>query len=276
MTDHFTGRYRVSQTWAQHIANAGARLGGVDYVMGVGTNLPAPSSGVMEWVTAATPVAQRPKWYNLGLGNAAAVRRSNGTRTIYAHCSTRVAAVGSTVSDGQVIAKSGNTGKTTGPHLHTHDVLADGITRARPFTTIPSTPAGGGVTPLPDTRKANPGMYLSRDVQTGTIWLYTDNGRVAIQSPAHVQWIQRFFTSYPNFDNFYGSELDVVYGYIVAASTADDVETAKILSALSKVAVDPKPITDAVIAAIKAQGVTVDEGKIATAVADELKARLTS
>src|SRR5690606_24509581 len=34
---------------------------------------------------------------------------------------------------------SGNSGKSTGPHVHVHDVLADGVTRARPFSTITET-----------------------------------------------------------------------------------------------------------------------------------------
>jgi murein DD-endopeptidase MepM/ murein hydrolase activator NlpD len=38
--------------------------------------------------------------------------------TVYGHCSQILTAPGKTVKKGQFIAKSGNTGRTTGPHLH--------------------------------------------------------------------------------------------------------------------------------------------------------------
>jgi len=122
----FFDDFPVTQTWEQHIRNAGERLGGVDYVMPVGTPLPG-LPGVLEWVTPETPPAARPAWYNTGLGNAAAYRYPDGTRTVYGHCSR--------VDAGQVF--SGNTGRSTGPHVHVHDVLADGRTRTRPFTLTP-------------------------------------------------------------------------------------------------------------------------------------------
>jgi murein DD-endopeptidase MepM/ murein hydrolase activator NlpD len=39
-------------------------------------------------------------------------------RTVYAHCSTLLVNEGAQVTQGEVIAKSGETGNTTGPHLH--------------------------------------------------------------------------------------------------------------------------------------------------------------
>jgi hypothetical protein len=157
MADPFTGKYPVTQTWEKHLINAGPTLGGVDYGMDVGTPLPASSGGVFEWVTALTLV--KPRWYNTGLGYAAAVRHPDGTRTVYGHCSGRMARAGSTVVAGQVLALSGGAkgtpgaGKSTGAHVHCHDVLPDGTTRARPFTTGggASGSAGTGTpAPIPD------------------------------------------------------------------------------------------------------------------------------
>jgi murein DD-endopeptidase MepM/ murein hydrolase activator NlpD len=157
LADPFAGRYPVTQTWTQHLVNAGPTLGGVDYGRDVGTPLPASSGGVFEWVTALTLF--KPKWYNTGLGYAAAVRRPDGTRTIYGHCSGRMARAGSTVAAGQVLALSGGAkgtpgaGKSTGAHVHCHDVLPDGTTRARPFTTgggASGSAGTGTTTPIPE------------------------------------------------------------------------------------------------------------------------------
>lgn len=51
-------------------------------------------------------------------GNYVTIQHSNGTKTIYAHLSSSVVYVGQNVDQGQLIAKSGNTGRSTGPHLH--------------------------------------------------------------------------------------------------------------------------------------------------------------
>ena len=52
------------------------------------------------------------------LGKLIVVNHGNGIQTYYAHCSSLLVSVGETVSAGQNIAKVGNTGRSTGPHLH--------------------------------------------------------------------------------------------------------------------------------------------------------------
>ena len=52
------------------------------------------------------------------LGNAVVLQHGRGMRTVYAHLSVVIAHEGDTVRQGQAIGGVGDTGRTTGPHLH--------------------------------------------------------------------------------------------------------------------------------------------------------------
>ena len=80
---------------------------GLDFGIVVGTPIEATMDGKV--VSAG--------WNNQGYGNLVIVE--NGPyRTYYAHLSSIPVAVGDSVSAGSVIGLSGNTGNSTGPHLH--------------------------------------------------------------------------------------------------------------------------------------------------------------
>lgn len=53
-----------------------------------------------------------------GYGKVLVIEHPNGQSTLYAHCSTLLAGKGASVSSGQLVAKIGTTGRSTGPHLH--------------------------------------------------------------------------------------------------------------------------------------------------------------
>ncbi len=53
-----------------------------------------------------------------GYGKVIVIEHNNGQSTLYAHCSTLLFGKGASVSSGQLIAKIGTTGRSTGPHLH--------------------------------------------------------------------------------------------------------------------------------------------------------------
>ena len=84
---------------------------GVDFGAPVGTTVKAALSGEVI-------LAKKDGAYNGGYGNYIVIKHSNGTQTLYAHLSSVSVAVGESVSTGEVIGKSGNTGRSTGPHLH--------------------------------------------------------------------------------------------------------------------------------------------------------------
>ena len=88
-----------------HGANA------VDFAHPVGGTVLAAASGTVI-------VAKGRGSYSGGYGNYIVINHSNGVQTLYAHLSAVEVTAGQVVTQGQEIAKSGNTGKTTGPHLH--------------------------------------------------------------------------------------------------------------------------------------------------------------
>lgn len=53
-----------------------------------------------------------------GYGNYVVIRHSNGFETVYAHLSAVLVTLNQTVKAGELIALGGNTGHSTGPHLH--------------------------------------------------------------------------------------------------------------------------------------------------------------
>jgi len=60
-----------------------------------------------------------------GYGNAVIINHGFGYQTLYAHLSAFAVRQGQNISRGTLIGRVGNTGKSTGPHLH-YEVIKDG------------------------------------------------------------------------------------------------------------------------------------------------------
>ena len=89
--------------------SSGKYHGALDYGIPVGTEVYAAAEGV---VLAAG-------WSNGGLGYYTCIQHSGGLRTYYGHGNgTYYVKPGDVVKKGQLIMLSGNTGNSTGPHLH--------------------------------------------------------------------------------------------------------------------------------------------------------------
>lgn len=89
--------------------SSGTYHGALDYGIPIGTEVYAAEEGVV--LTAG--------WSNGGYGNYVCLQHANGLRTYYAHgCGTFYVKQGDVVKRGQLIMLSGNSGRSTGPHLH--------------------------------------------------------------------------------------------------------------------------------------------------------------
>lgn len=80
---------------------------GMDIGASTGSNIVAAADGT---VTIST--------YSYSSGNYIMLNHGGGVSTVYMHCSQLLVSEGAQVKQGQVIAKVGSTGYSTGPHLH--------------------------------------------------------------------------------------------------------------------------------------------------------------
>lgn len=101
---------RVNCHYMGYSGHTGIDLGGA-----VGTAIYAYKSGTVTFAG-----------WGSGYGLHIKIDHGNGMTTYYAHCSELFASVGQQVSEGQMIAKIGMTGYTTGPHLH-FEVRLNGV-----------------------------------------------------------------------------------------------------------------------------------------------------
>lgn len=113
----FEGSYRISSHFNPHrkhpVTGRISPHKGTDFAMPIGTPIAAPSDGVVEKVSS-----------HFAAGRYVVIRHDNGYRTRYLHLSRPLVSRGERVTMGQRIALSGNTGRSTGPHLH-YEVLVN-------------------------------------------------------------------------------------------------------------------------------------------------------
>lgn len=83
-----------------------------------GVDIAAAHGSAVNAAAGGTVIVSRASGWNGGYGNYVVVDHGNGVQTLYAHMSTNAVSVGETVARGQNIGTIGNTGQSTGYHLH--------------------------------------------------------------------------------------------------------------------------------------------------------------
>lgn len=116
---------------------------GVDFGAPSGTPIKAPLSGTVR-ATGNTDLV--PGCYSWGKWTL--IDHANGLSTLYAHQSVQSVSAGQKVSTGEIIGYVGNTGFSTGPHLHFTVYAKDGV-NVRRFNEIKTvTSCGPATTPI--------------------------------------------------------------------------------------------------------------------------------
>lgn len=88
---------------------------GIDIANKTGTPIMAPADGIVSYSSTKS-----------GFGKVLVIDHGYGFSTFYAHCSELKKAVGDKVKRGDLVALVGNTGNSTGPHLH-YEVRVNGV-----------------------------------------------------------------------------------------------------------------------------------------------------
>ncbi|MYS92056.1 MULTISPECIES: M23 family metallopeptidase [Streptomyces] len=105
-------KYKLSAGFAQSGGMWQSTHSGQDFAVPSGTKVVAAHGGTV--VKAGGNGAGDGPAY----GNAVVIKHGNGTYSQYAHLSKVEVRIGQVVKTGQEIARSGNTGNSSGPHLH--------------------------------------------------------------------------------------------------------------------------------------------------------------
>lgn len=129
---------------------------GVDFGAPVGTKIYAPLAGTVRATGNTDTVPGCYSW-----GKWTLIDHANGLSTLYAHQSVISVSPGQKVATGEVIGFTGNTGYSTGPHLHFTVYAQDGVS-VRKFSEIKTvTSCGPATTPVAATDAyLDPILYL--------------------------------------------------------------------------------------------------------------------
>lgn len=103
----FSGEYPITQNFGETITDPKGHTG-IDYGCPLNTPILASAEGQVFFAG----------WDKSGYGNLVILKHDDGNVTLYAHLSSIHVSVLEKVRQGSLIGHSGNTGNSTGPHLH--------------------------------------------------------------------------------------------------------------------------------------------------------------
>lgn len=157
----FEGNYRLSSPFNPRrlhpVTGRVSPHNGTDFAMPIGTPVIAPANGRVERVGN-----------HHAAGRYVVVRHDNGYRTRYLHLSRPLVSQGDRVEMGERIALSGNTGRSTGPHLH-YEVIVNNTPVNAMTVELPENTSLSGNTLIAFQRHAEPMLAALESGETGPV-----------------------------------------------------------------------------------------------------------
>lgn len=129
----------------------------VDIGVPVGTKVSAPMNGRVIYAG----------YNNQGYGNLVEIQTSDGKKILLAHLSQINVKVGQSVGEGQQVGKSGNTGNSTGPHLH-YEIRGVTDPLSLSYGGVPASTTGAPPPPTQTTPKGQP-VRVKRDTSGNVV-----------------------------------------------------------------------------------------------------------
>ena len=173
----FEGSYRLSSNFNPRrlhpVTGRVSPHNGTDFAMPIGTPITAPANGRVERVGN-----------HHAAGRYIVVRHDNGYRTRYLHLSQPLVSQGERITMGERIALSGNTGRSTGPHLH-YEVIVNNTPVNAMTVELPENTSLSGDTLIAFQRQAEPMLAALESGVTGNISVA--NNQRAAESDESVQ-----------------------------------------------------------------------------------------
>ncbi|WP_280547417.1 peptidoglycan DD-metalloendopeptidase family protein [Halomonas sp. 11-S5] len=157
----FDGRYRLSSNFnprRKHpVTGRISPHKGTDFAMPIGSAVQAPANGRVEKVG-----------HHPAAGRYVVIRHDNGYKTRYLHLSKPLVSNGQRVTMGERIALSGNSGRSTGPHLH-YEVLVNNRQVNAMKVALPENQSLQGEQLVAFQRQAAPALAALQSGETGTV-----------------------------------------------------------------------------------------------------------
>ncbi len=140
--------------------------GAIDIGITTGTPVIATKAGTVTKVVTGCKVGDH--YCGGSYGNHIRIDHGGGIESLYAHLSSALVKVGDTVAQGEIIAKSGNTGRTNGEHLH-FEIRVNG-TRVDPLNYVDAD------NPRPVNPSLNLGSTSTGDVKSQVCSILSKSG----------------------------------------------------------------------------------------------------
>lgn len=134
LPENYKGGKWICPVWRQYYVNRyGEYLAPRSYERHPGIDMSAPTGTDIH--AAADGVVVKAGWYG-GYGNAVVLAHGDGLTSLYGHNSSVCCSVGQKIKRGDVIAKMGSTGFSTGSHCHFEVRQNGGLRNPRDFCYI--------------------------------------------------------------------------------------------------------------------------------------------